>query len=107
MGQDLTEKYAEQLKGLMAEHERQMAKAQEQFEATVSSAQNQLNSILGAVTEVVEKPKEPAKPEAVFTRAEDGEQLMVMNEPAVEFMTKLFDMMQDVVQELAKLLHKG
>ena len=107
MGQDVTEKYAEQLNALMKEHERRLDQAQQQFEATVATAQNQLNSILGAVTQVAEKPPEPAKPEAVFTTAEDGERLMVMNEAAVDFMTKLFDLMQGVVQDLSKLLNKG
>lgn len=98
--QQLTEQYQAGMKALFEAHEDQMAKAQASYEEAIAQAKSQFETLMAG-----NKDPQPVKqtPQAVWTKAPDGEDILVLNREAAIMQMALLDRLAEVLVELTKL----
>ena len=76
--------------------------AQKQFEDMVAKAQADMGKLIASANAQIESAPKPVKPAAQWIESKD-EQVLVLNKPAAEFFSAIFDQIGYVAVELAKL----
>ena len=90
---------------MIGEYQQVVADSMKQYEEMVAKAQADMMKLVQSAS-----PNPPApevKPQAVWTRANDDEELLVLNKPAAEFISSLFDKVAVLAQELEKAVKGG
>lgn len=100
------EELAEAHSKMLDSYQKATANAQKQFEDMVTKAQADLGKLVASANAQVQEAPKPAKPAAQWITADDGEQLLLLNKPAADFFSVIFDQMISVVSELAKVASK-
>ena len=81
----------------VAEHKLAMEEATRLYQQTIDEAMARI--------ETLTKEPEPAPthpPQAVWTKADDGEDMLVLNEPAAKALLTLIEQVGDMVKEMSK-----
>ena len=100
----LIEQHKEQMQTLFNAHEERMALATKTFEESIDSAEKAFRAV---VEEEVKEPEPPKQePQAVWIKASDGEEMLMLNKEAAIMQMALLDRLAEVLEELTNITKK-
>ena len=91
---------------MLESYQKATANAQKEFEAMVAKAQNDLAKLIASANQQVTQAPPPVKPAAQWIKAKDDEELLVLNKPAAEFFSAIFEQIGVIAVELSKMSNK-
>lgn len=100
--ESLLAKQAEMLKT----YEKATAEASKNFEDMVARARGDMEKLMASASAQVAEAPPPVKPAAQWVTAQDNEELLILNKPAAEFFSAIFDQIGGVATELMKMAKK-
>ena len=88
---------------MLESYQKATADAQKQFEDMVAKAQADLAKLMASANAQVAAAPPPVKPAAQWVTAKDNEQLLVLNKPAADFFSAIFEQVGVIAVELSKM----
>jgi len=100
----LIEEHREQMKNLFAVHEERMALATQTFQESIAKAEEAFRVVVEDEAKEPEPPKQA--PQAVWIKASDGEEMLMLNREAAIMQMALLDRLAEVLAELTNITKK-